>query len=126
MVLRVRHTKGDHTLIAIGSVIYYRKEHAVLFEKTKVFGESTKSWYCLHESASTWKLENLSVYATKIPKNLKGLVIGNEGDAALAQWSLSHRYRIGSVVEGQDPQKLLEIARLVGYADLPDAVKEKA
>lgn len=110
-------------MIKIGSTIYYRHTAAILYNKAKVFGESSRSWHCLRPDAPQWELDDLKRYAKKVPKNLINYALGTKEDADLAVWVLEHRHRIGSVVTGQDANMLLKIAHLINYDELPKADK---
>jgi hypothetical protein len=105
----------------IGDTIYVLAEHAVLFQSYEIVGETSRSWTVVDNEAAPWQKLSPYVdkYAKKLPKNLKGYQVGTKREADLAKWGVANRYEISRRVERfAEPEKMLAIARMIGYDNL--------
>lgn len=105
--------------IKIGDTIYYREERVMYYATGVVLGETSRSWLILHVGYTAWQLKELGKYAKRLPKSMKGYTLGTKRDLDLQIWYLRHRYSVGSLLESQDAEVVLKVAKLIGYTELP-------
>lgn len=109
--------------IKVGDQIYYRStDCGNTFRHADVIGETSRSWIVIGANATDWQREQPDHYATKIPKSLKGLEFGTKERADLVAWAMQNSYYIREMMSYgfYDADKILAIAKILGYPNLPE------
>ncbi len=116
----------DPKTFKIGDTLYYIEPDGYRgrYDCRVIVGETSQSWIVLSVGYPEWmrRPDILARYGKKVPKHGKGYTFGTVYDMRLAHWALTNKHSIGQCIEAlyDQPEKLLQIAKLINYEPLPE------